>query len=332
MVATHTALVQKLRVVTRSLIDETRPAFSLRNEILEMKSVFETAGGDTIASVDDIATGETITAEGVAISPTMAAMCVDDFVRTVQFIRGAHAAIRDLRSTVIERPVRVLYAGCGPWAALAVPLMTLFAAGEVVFALVDIHGESIESVGRIIDTLQLKDRVAGLEVADAADYRIDPTNLPDMIMIEMMRAGLESEPQVGVSMHLIRQAQRAVLIPAEIGLDLMLINGRQEFDLDTATPRDRIQVGRLLTLNRATLLQRELPSCVLEIPAHDSSRYRPMICTEIRVYADHVLRDYDSGITCPRKLAIDGELNAGDRVSVSYEQGGRPGLRVKRLI
>src|SRR5687767_3735923 len=97
MVDTGTTLVDRLRDVTRSLLDPARPAFSLRSEVLEVKSIFEAASGGHIGTVENVATGETITAQGVAISPTMAAMCVDDFARTVQFIRGAHAAIRDLR-------------------------------------------------------------------------------------------------------------------------------------------------------------------------------------------------------------------------------------------
>src|SRR5688500_17471028 len=112
MVDTETLLVNRLRDVTRSLLDPARPASSLRSEVLEVKSIFQAAGGVDMGTVDDIATGETITAEGVAISPTMAAMCVDDFARTVQFIRGAHAAIRDLQLTINDRPILVLYAGC----------------------------------------------------------------------------------------------------------------------------------------------------------------------------------------------------------------------------
>lgn len=104
-----------MREVTLSLLDPARPAYTLRTQVLELKSIFEQATG-----ASELATGETKTECGVAISPAMAAMCVDDFARTVQFLRGTLAAVADLRSTVIERAVRVLYAGCGPWAALAV--------------------------------------------------------------------------------------------------------------------------------------------------------------------------------------------------------------------
>src|SRR5687768_18333999 len=107
---TETSLIDRLRNVTLSLLDQAYPAFSLRSEVLELKSVFEAAGGN-VGAVDDISSGETITSEGTAISPTMAAMCVDDFARTVQFIRGTHEAIHDLRRTSDDRPVRALYAG-----------------------------------------------------------------------------------------------------------------------------------------------------------------------------------------------------------------------------
>ena len=73
------------------------------------------------APQEDISGGETLTSNGLALSPTMAAMCANDFVRTIQFIRGTHAAIADIRERFPDRPARVLYAGCGPYATLAVP-------------------------------------------------------------------------------------------------------------------------------------------------------------------------------------------------------------------
>src|SRR5688572_5160662 len=97
MHSSQTELVDSLRAITQSLLDPGRPAFSLRNEVLEMKSVFEKAGATFPESAGDIAAGETVTSDGVAISPKMAAMCVDDFARTVQFLRGVNAAIVDAR-------------------------------------------------------------------------------------------------------------------------------------------------------------------------------------------------------------------------------------------
>src|SRR5688500_15794241 len=100
MAATERSLVDKLREITLTLLGDTRPAFALRSEVLELKAIFEAAGGMKADAAEDIASGETVTPDGVAISPIMATMCVDDYARTVQFIRGIHSAIRDLRKTI----------------------------------------------------------------------------------------------------------------------------------------------------------------------------------------------------------------------------------------
>ncbi|MBA3350936.1 MAG: hypothetical protein H0U23_00670, partial [Blastocatellia bacterium] len=138
----HAHLYEKLSSATRSILDASRPAYSLRSEVLELKAIFEQAGGLAPDTSRDISSGETLTSGGTAISPTMAAMCVDDFARTVQFIRGPHAAIQAVRTKASDRPVRVLYAGCGPWAPLAIPLMTIFAPRDLHFSLIDIHCDS----------------------------------------------------------------------------------------------------------------------------------------------------------------------------------------------
>ena len=332
-------LFERLQKVSLSLLDGSRPAYSLRNEVLELKSIFEASGGLKADTTENIARGETVTPGGIAISPTMAAMCVEDFARTVEFIRGTHDAINDIASKTTGRPVRVLYAGCGPWAPIAVPVMTVLTPAEALFTLLDIHQESIDSTRRMIESLRLHDHVFEFEVADATTYEINPGEPPDVIVIEMLRTGLQSEPQVAVAEHLIRQAPGAIMIPVEVMIDLVLLNPAREFELAADAggdqiERDRIHVGRVMTIDRATLLspERGIPSSELRLPDHDPTRYQPMLCTTIRIYGDHVLKDYDSGITCPGKVPIEGEILPGDSLRFSYRRGKRPGLTAERVV
>ena len=202
---------EQLRNITLEILDETRPAYSCRAEVMELKAIFEDVGSLSFAR--EISDGETATNAGTAISPMMAAMCLDDFARTVQFIRGVHEAIVDQRRKHAERPVRILYAGCGPWSTLAVPLMSLFTAEEARFTLIDIHAESIRSAERVVRLLELTDRVQAFVIGDAVTFKMDAAAKPDVIVIEMLRAALDAEPQVAVAMNLTGQASRAVLIP-----------------------------------------------------------------------------------------------------------------------
>jgi hypothetical protein len=52
-----------------------------------------------------------------------------------------------------------------------------------------------------------------------------------------------------------------------------------------------------------------------------------MLFTVIRVFRDHVLRDYDSGLTCPRLASINGRFAAGATIRFYYALGNHPRLQ-----
>jgi hypothetical protein len=262
----------------------------------------------------DISSGETQTSNGLAISPKMAALCADDYMRTITFIRGMDAAILDVQNRFPGRPVRVLYAGCGPYATLAVPLMVIFPATEVTFTLLDVHPESIESARSIVDSLGVAGSVTGFETMDAAAYQASADQPPDIILMEIMRACLETEPQVAVTRHLLKQAPHAILVPEEVRVDLVLMDPSCEFDLadtelnQTPVERDRISVATVFVMNRETVKSwdkidgNRLPAAVVQIPEPLEPRYQPMLFTTVRTYQNHLLKDYDSGLICPMQL------------------------------
>ena len=330
--------MEQLRRLTRSLLESRNPAYSLRPEVVEMAAILANSQTILTARQENISGGETRTSNGLALSPTMAAMCADDFVRTIEFIRGTNAAIGDLRKRFPDRPVRVLYVGCGPYATLAVPLMAIFSSAEATFTLLDVHPESIESAKSIVDTLGFGESVASFETADAGSYRVCPDQLPDVILMEIMRACLESEPQVAVTRHLLKQAPHAILLPEEVSIDLTLVDPSREFDLTgleqnrDPIQRDRIPVASVFVLNRETVNSwdsndsNRLPASTVRIPDSLEQRYEVMLFTVIRVYKDHILKDYDSALTCPRSPSIEGAIKPGDTVQFHYDLGSRPHL------
>ncbi|MHC4400583.1 MAG: SAM-dependent methyltransferase [Planctomycetota bacterium] len=329
--------MEHLRRVTSSILESQSPAYSLRPEVVEMTTILADSQTMRIAQQEDISRGETRTSNGLALSPTMAAMCADDFVRTIKFIRGTHAAIVGIRKLFPHRPVRVLYVGCGPYATLVIPLMTVFSSTEATFTLLDLHPESIQSAESIVDTLGLTDSVASFETVDAGSYRVCPDQPPDVILMEIMRACLESEPQVPVTRHLLEQAPHAILVPEEVTIDLTLVDPSREFDLDGLeqnrgpVQRDRIPVASVFVVNRQSVSSWDncsdrLPASSARIPEPLEQRYEPMLFTTIRVYKNHVLKDYDSGLTYPRPLSIQGEIKPGDTIRFHYKLGSHPRL------
>jgi len=94
-----------------------------------------------------------------------------------------------------------------------------------------------------------------------------------------------------------------------------------------AIQRDRIALSSVFVVNLETVNSWEsnysklLPGAVIRIPDTIEQRYQPMFFTKIRVYQNHTLKDYDSGLTSPRVLTIGETFKAGDTIQFYYELG-----------
>lgn len=328
-----------LKELAAEVITSGRPVSSLRSDVLSLKSALTEAGLYRFDPEIDIAFGQTSTPSGVAVSATMAAMCMDDYARTTQFLRGLYAAITTLKKRIPDRPVSVLYAGCGPFAALAVPVMAMLKDRDATFTLIDIHPDSIESARSVVDTFGFTSRVQAFEIADAAEYKIGAGRVPDIILSETLRATLKAEPQVAITRNLVAQARDAVLIPDEIRVELKLVNPSCEFAFNgAALKRDRIDIGDAFVVNRGAVFAwhevggSRLEGATLRLPESFDPKCAARLFTSIRVYADHTLEDYASGLTCPRPVGPGYDPKPDDELRFWYELGDDPRLEfeVKR--
>jgi hypothetical protein len=335
---------QHLRALTQRILDPSLAVYSLWHEIRAMAKILSESGSVGIDRTVDISVGETPTVHGLAVSPMVAALCIEDFARTIVFIRGSYAAIALRRQQNPARPVRVLYAGCGPYATLAVPLMTMFSPEEATFTLLDLHPQSLQSAEKIVITLGLQNSVSDYLVCDASRYEIPTNAVPDVIMMEIMCACLKVEPQVAVSRHLLAQAPDAILVPEDISIDLRLIDHAREHALFNpsgvqarAPVRDRIPIANVFSLNRATIASwqnlsgNQLPAALVRMPKAWEPRYKAMLFTRICTYGEHILQDYDSGLSLPKKLKLARQLQPSDSIQFHYELGESPCLVGKHV-
>src|SRR5438270_11481631 len=173
---------------------------------------------------------------GSAISPLDAARCLLDPRRTAVFLRGVYAAIQEAQRRFPGEVIHVLYAGCGPFAPLCLPLLPLLVGQPVHFTLLDVHARSIESVREILTALQLAENVDCM-VCYATHYR-NPDNRPlHVVVSETMQRALEKEPQVAILMNTAPQlTPGGVMVPEMIAVDAVLTDLSKALGGDGVVP------------------------------------------------------------------------------------------------
>ena len=278
---------------------------------------------------------------GKAISPDDAANCMRDVCRTAQFYRGIRLGLEQLITTCSERPLRIVYAGCGPFAALVVPLMPLLEPGEIEFHLWEVHEQSLELSRQLIHQLGLEAFVGEYWLGDAS-LEHNLTQNVHMVITETMQAALAKEPQVAITANLApRLPKGGILIPEKIRLIATLLDPSQEFalaqgqktegfrkDLGVAFELDRESVCEIEKLHAANPSQKiRIPSRRVVIPYPNSSSHKLWIRTQIRIFGAVELGDYDSGLTIPMAAPVEESLVGGEEVQFYYELGQAPGLR-----
>ncbi|HYP01531.1 MAG TPA: hypothetical protein VER76_15180 [Pyrinomonadaceae bacterium] len=295
---------------------------------------------------------------GEAISPRDAARCVLDYSRTSKFLRGLYAAILEARKRFPDTTIEILYAGCGPFAPLAIPLTTRFSSAEIKFTLLDVHKRSLDAARRIFQVLGKSAFVRGYIQCDAASYQNDAPHVIHIVVVEAMQAALEKEPQVAITMNLAPQlCPGGIFLPERITINCYLCDPTKEFpafvaDVDGAESlpggsgrRDRVRVnlGRVLELTAESchnLLaagngdehgRTSLIPTLINVSEDVDGEFCLMLLTAITVFDSISLDAYESGLTCPRILYDVGKIHRGKVIEFEYHLGDRPGFKYRSL-
>jgi hypothetical protein len=196
---------------------------------------------------------------GHAISPLDAGRCLLDPRRTAVYLRGVYHAIQEARQRFPGEVIHVLYAGCGPFAPLCLPLLPLLAGEAVHFTLLDVHARAIESVQAIMAALRLEGANIECLVGDSTHYHTPDRRPLHVVVSEAMQRALEKEPQVAILMNTAPQlAARGLMVPEMIAVDAVLTDLSRELGSNgVAAPgahalkpwKGRIPLGRILTAN-----------------------------------------------------------------------------------
>ena len=173
-----------------ALCDPQRTLASLVGETVQLRLLVERHSRLPMDRQDGLRDGESFLPSGWAISPVQAGLCAREPYRSAAFIQGLALAVRERLDVNGGRPVRVLYAGCGPFALLALPVMAVLDASEVQFAILDVHAETLDYARDLIAALGLDSHVDEYICADAAAYQMPAGAMPDVIVSETMNTCL----------------------------------------------------------------------------------------------------------------------------------------------
>jgi len=228
------------------------------------------------------------------------------------------AAIEEAKRRFPGERIEVVYAGTGPYAALAVPLMPRLS--QVSFTLIDIHDAAIESLRAVIGHFGFESLVRAVVAGDATAYE-HPSDLPlHVVICETMQRALTVEPQVAIVRHLAsRLHPRGIVVPQRVSVDLVLRDGADE------------RVGRAVELTLETARDPHYWSQrrVLRLPGV-RPKALPVLVTTINTFDGHELREYDSGLTHPEVLWDLTDLTEGEELELWYELGSHPRIRARR--
>lgn len=236
---------------------------------------------------------------GKAVSTIEAAHCLLEFERTRRFIRGLHQAIQEQKKA--NRPVHILYAGCGPYATLVTPLTTIFTPTELQFTMIERNPTSIKAMQLLYEKLGINGYIHKTWLGDATQYKIQPDEPIDILLSETMLNALRKEPQVAIMANLVPQlADHAVIIPKRVTVTAALTNRGLETRSVSQPDHQptRIHLDQLYNCEKPFHLPKPKKLVIPPITEHNQLT----LLTEINTYGREYLRDRSCSLTLPYYL------------------------------
>jgi hypothetical protein len=324
-----TVAAARLAAIGQQITDKERSIASLVAETEQLRALAENFSRFKFTRDCDINAGKTQTANGLAVSIAQAAFCAREPLRTAAFIKGLDLAVQRVLKN--QTRVNVLYAGCGPYALLALVLMTRYTPEQLQFSLLELHPQTLAHACELIRTLGLEAYISQSECVDASRYDIPRNALPDILLSETMNNALGKEPQVAILRNLSRQAPHALLVPQAVHVHLG--SAKAHAGTDTDTPPDYDDLGRVFTLDAIHIAHWQdhgdlnLPAYSITLPG---VTHRPLyFLTRIQTFGTWQLREQECSLNLPQKLRLPPDYPGKTQLDFHYRLGAYPGLFLK---
>jgi hypothetical protein len=331
-----TTSLKKLSGITDVILNEASSQEDLHTALNDFSDLCSQITGLVPDRTFDAWSEDSYLDGGVAINPQAAAYCIQDYQRSIIFIRAVHAAFNSVRARFSDTTINILYAGCGPFATLVLPLLSHLLQSNARIHLLDIHSKSLESVRTLLCHFGFNQPNIHCVKGDACSYQ-HPDTL-HLVIAETMQKSLEQEPQFAVTANLAPQMHSdGVFIPEHIQVQLCLAQRKNEGGIQT--PKENRQLlGSLFNLdaksahiqarkaqyNKSTS-KYELTPTIIDIPSIENPEaFDALLLTNIRVFEQFELGHDESDITLPAKCEELSPLKPGAQYIITYQLGSYP--------
>jgi len=327
-------LLEKLKNISlsilqsRTLDEETTAAKQLSDFYQELVK---------LENIEISKTNESALQGGLALSTYDAAICVDEHLRTTRFIKGVYEAIQTLSKNFPQQKINILYAGCGPYGTLVLPLLPLLDAQRFNITFLDFHTPSLQSVTQVLRTIGLNHFPIQMVEANALEYQAaQPLHL---VVTETMYKALIREPQTGITQNLAPQLiTGGILVPESINIDLVYTFVGKEPDFESKKqpaiykqepyPHRKV-IDRLFSLNKKTVFfeenkENKFLSKVYTLPHEMENTPDISVFTSINVFQDIQLNSSQSTITNPHSISSSINYAKGSTFQLEYVFDGIP--------
>ncbi|MCP4131711.1 MAG: hypothetical protein GY754_12095 [bacterium] len=272
---------------------------------------------------------------GLAISPEYAALNLRDILRTAKYLRGLKEAIDSSLERFQGSRVHIIYAGCGPYGTLVLPLLTLYKPEQLKLTMLEVHPRSLDSIRNVCDALGFNDFLGGIIQEDAALYRHPADDPVHIVVQETMRHALQREPQVSISRNMAAQlVEGGTLIPEKVRVLFYSVDADIEFNINgkgEGKEKARQFLGEIFVLDKDChkLEVQEgtvpfLQAAALTMPGDLKHGLPLMLFTEIDIFNNNKLEFYESGITHPYTIGLNDNIKPGDVLDFKYKLDSSP--------
>jgi len=262
------------------------------------------------------------TGHGKAIGIFRAGFCINELFRTQRFCRGLYNAVNDKLQQHPNRAVHVVYAGTGPFATLALPVMMQFEPSQLQFTLLEINPESYDTLRDVLQQLNLEAYVKRLELCNAINWKVPGEDI-DIVISETMNRALIKEPQINIMLNMVSQlGNKVIYIPQEITINLAW----QKNDL-SFTPISELYSFNLDSYTRIIAQSAGKPNWIFDTT---TVNYQPAenaglaYSTDVTVYKDDKLTGTDCSLNLLQKVKPQPQQPAV--LQFTYHDGEVPGF------